>query len=323
MTQRTPLVKNPPCRKKKLTEKISTNKSTMTNYTNCLTLEQMEYLDLFDEIPYKVVKKLVKLDDETDFEVEIKDIPIDGCCMCSTSFTFKLEINISQGSLPLMVEKEYCVIKEYNGSSPMAMFIGGNLVEEEEEESSEEEEEDERYCDNDDCPYGGFCCFEVLEEHKGKPYICEGCSTGIGLQEQEQQQEEEEEKCGCEDGHYCKLGLLCEKCATKLDCDNFNGRESFCCNDCEDEEEEEDDDSKCICGELHEACFNCVMCAEPIYQGNFSQNCVLCMNSMCMNCDEDERKFRGENICENCEEENLEESSEEEEEEKEELEPSQ
>ena len=134
MTQRTPLVKNPPCRKKKLTEKISTNKSTMTNYTNCLTLEQMEYLDLFDNIPYKDVKKLVKLDDETDFEVEIKDLPTDSGYMCSTSFTFKLEINISQGSLPLMVEKEYCVIKEYNGSSPMAMFIGGNLVEEEEEE---------------------------------------------------------------------------------------------------------------------------------------------------------------------------------------------
>ena len=52
-------------------------------------------------------------------------------------------------------------------------------------EEEEEEEEEERYCDNDDCPYGGFCCFEVLEEHKGKPYICEGCSTGIGLQEQE------------------------------------------------------------------------------------------------------------------------------------------
>ena len=77
---------------------------------------------------------------------------------------------------------------------------------------------------------------------------------------------------------------------------------------------EEDDDSKCICGELHEACFNCVMCAEPIYQGNFSQNCVLCMNSMCMNCDDDERKTRrGENICENCEEQEEEEQEEEEE----------
>ena len=47
------------------------------------------------------------------------------------------------------------------------------------------EEEEERYCDNADCPYEGFCCLEVLEEHKGKPYICKGCSTGIGVQEEE------------------------------------------------------------------------------------------------------------------------------------------
>ena len=105
----------------------------MANYTNCITLEQMEWLELFDEIPYKVVKKLVKLHDETDFEVEIKDLPNDSGYMCSTSFTFKLEIDISQGSLPLMVEKEYCVIKEYNSSSGMALSIL-NLVEEEEEE---------------------------------------------------------------------------------------------------------------------------------------------------------------------------------------------
>jgi hypothetical protein len=115
----------------------------MANYTNCITLEQMEWLELFDEMPYKVVKKIVKLHDETDFEVDIEDLPNDGCCMCSTSFTFKLEIDISQGSLPLMVEKEYCVIKEYNGSSPMAMFIGENLIIEESSEEEEEEEEEE------------------------------------------------------------------------------------------------------------------------------------------------------------------------------------
>ena len=68
------------------------------------------------------------------------------------------------------------------------------LVESYVDNYKEEEEQDERYCDNDDCPYGGFCCFEVLEEHKGKPYICDGCSTGIGLQEQEQEEESEEEE---------------------------------------------------------------------------------------------------------------------------------
>ena len=81
--------------------------STETEYTNCISLEQMEYLDLFDNIPYKVVKKIVKVDDDTDFEVEIKDLPHDDYNKCFTSFKFTLEIDISQGDLPLMVEKHY------------------------------------------------------------------------------------------------------------------------------------------------------------------------------------------------------------------------
>ena len=149
----TTLIRNPP-RKKKTTRKtkieIEKNKETtltMTNYTNCLSLEQMEYLDLFDNIPYKDIKKIVKMDDDTDFQVEIKDLPNDSGYMCSTSFKFTIEIDISQGSLPLMVEKHYCVIKEYNSSSEMALYILTFVEEEEEEESSEEEsseEEEER-----------------------------------------------------------------------------------------------------------------------------------------------------------------------------------
>ena len=115
----------------------------MTNYTNCLSLEQMEWLDLFDTIPYKDIKKIVKMDDDTDFEVEIKDLPNDSGYMCSTSFTFKIEIDISRGSLPLRVEKEYCVIKEYNSSSEMALFILTLEYEEEEEEEEQEEETSE------------------------------------------------------------------------------------------------------------------------------------------------------------------------------------
>ena len=117
--------------------------STETEYTNCISLEQMEYLDLFDKLPYKVVKKIVKMDDDTEFEVEIKDLPHDDYNKRFTSFKFTLEIDISQGSLPLMVEKHYCVIKEYDGSSPMAMFIDENLTIEVEESSDEEEEEHE------------------------------------------------------------------------------------------------------------------------------------------------------------------------------------
>lgn len=69
-------------------------------------------------------------------------------------------------------------------------FLARNVLSDEEYEDykfeyESEEEEDERYCDNADCPYEGFCCLEVLEEHKGKPYICKGCSTGIGVQEED------------------------------------------------------------------------------------------------------------------------------------------
>jgi len=51
----------------------------------------------------------------------------------------------------------------------------------------EQEEEEERFCDNKDCPYEGFCCYEVKEGFKGKPWICVGCATGKGLQEEEEE----------------------------------------------------------------------------------------------------------------------------------------
>ena len=50
----------------------------------------------------------------------------------------------------------------------------------------EEEEEEERYCDNEKCPYEGYCFGEVKEQFEGKPYICEGCVNGKGLQEEEE-----------------------------------------------------------------------------------------------------------------------------------------
>ena len=50
-----------------------------------------------------------------------------------------------------------------------------------EEEEEEEEEEVERYCDNEKCPYSGYCFDDVLEEHRNKPYICQGCSDDIPL----------------------------------------------------------------------------------------------------------------------------------------------
>ena len=38
-----------------------------------------------------------------------------------------------------------------------------------------EEQEEERYCENEKCPYDGYCFGELKEQFEGKPYICVGC----------------------------------------------------------------------------------------------------------------------------------------------------
>ena len=36
---------------------------------------------------------------------------------------------------------------------------------------------EERYCDNVECPYGSYICFEELEKYNGKEWVCEKCSN--------------------------------------------------------------------------------------------------------------------------------------------------
>lgn len=48
------------------------------------------------------------------------------------------------------------------------------------------DEEEERYCDNEECLYGGYIYGEELKKYEGCPYTCVGCRTGVGLQEREQ-----------------------------------------------------------------------------------------------------------------------------------------
>ena len=77
--------------------------------------------------------------------------------------------------------------------------------------------------------------------------------------------------------------------------------------DCEEEEEEDlckkcEDINCCTKDELI-----CCMCCELLKCDMFSQNCGKCLKPMCMDCDNDERKFNGENVCEKCEEEEEEE----------------
>ena len=93
-------------------------------YTNSLKLSTIEYLDLLDDIPYKYIKKMIhEDDDEDDYDVEITDLHCDRIAYCRTQFKLTLNVDISQGSLPIYVNKTFIIIKEYNNSSGIALTM--------------------------------------------------------------------------------------------------------------------------------------------------------------------------------------------------------
>ena len=103
-------------------------------YTNCLQLSTIEYLDLLDDIPYKYIKKMIHEDDEDDYEVEITDLKCDRIAYCKTQFKLTLRIDISQGSLPIYVDKTFTIVKEYNNSSGITLTMLDLYEEDDEEE---------------------------------------------------------------------------------------------------------------------------------------------------------------------------------------------
>ena len=92
-------------------------------YTNCLQLSTIQYLDLLDDIPYKYIKNMIHEDDEDDYDVEITDLECDRVAYCKTQFKLTLRVNISQGTLPLYVDKTFTIVKEYNNSSGIALTL--------------------------------------------------------------------------------------------------------------------------------------------------------------------------------------------------------
>ena len=92
-------------------------------YANSLKLSTIEYLDLLDDIPYKYIKKLINEDDEDDYDVEITDLKCDRIAYCRTQFKISLNVDISQGSSPIYVDKTFIIIKEYNNSSGIALTM--------------------------------------------------------------------------------------------------------------------------------------------------------------------------------------------------------
>ena len=93
-----------------------------TTYTNCLMISQMKELDLFDNIYYKYIKDIINRDYD-DIEVEIEALDCDRVCFCKTRFTFELNINVSGGCMPLMVDRKFVVEQEYNTSSCYALMM--------------------------------------------------------------------------------------------------------------------------------------------------------------------------------------------------------
>ena len=110
-------------------------------YTNCLTIADLKYLNVFDEMIYAQIKDFIKNDDN-DVEVEITDLECERVAWCRTQIKFEFEI---PSSLSFYVPIKKTVILEYNGSSPIAMFLGEVCCDEsDEEEESDDDSDDER-----------------------------------------------------------------------------------------------------------------------------------------------------------------------------------
>ena len=96
-------------------------------YTNCLRLSTIKYLDLLDDVHYKYIKSMIdeydEDDDEDTYDVEITDLESDRVGYCKTQFKLTLQVNISEGTLPLYVDKTFTSVIEYNNSSYIAMTL--------------------------------------------------------------------------------------------------------------------------------------------------------------------------------------------------------
>ena len=92
-------------------------------YPDYLTIKYMKCLDLFDDIPYKYIKKL---DDDTKIEVKIEDNDNDD--ECNTSFEFELDINVSGGSMPIITKEKFIIILQYGYNSPISWFINEKVL---------------------------------------------------------------------------------------------------------------------------------------------------------------------------------------------------
>jgi hypothetical protein len=120
----------------------------MTNYPNCITIENALYFDLFDNIKYEWLKLVLdpSVDrEEYDFEVEIEDLPCSRLAFCIVKFTFELRmVDYIRWGETHYKTKTFSKTIEYNGSSALAMTLCGMVRDDDTEDEDEEEEEEEQ-----------------------------------------------------------------------------------------------------------------------------------------------------------------------------------
>jgi hypothetical protein len=121
-----------------------------SKYTDCISINQALYFDLFDDIEYKWLKTVLDpaldRDDECIFELYIEDLPCDRLGFCKTKFRFELQMvdkdktNICLWGATHFKTKIFSKTIEYNGSSAFAMTLCGMVADNDSEEEEEEGE---------------------------------------------------------------------------------------------------------------------------------------------------------------------------------------
>jgi len=186
-------------------------------------VSRMKELNLFDDIKYKYVKNLIEDGDDYDVDVEIEDLDCDREAWCKTRFTFNLNIDVSGGSSPIIVDRKFVVEKEYNGSSPYALMMC-QLHEDEDEEEEEDEEEDEEEKDEEE--------EDEEEEDEEEEYTIEVNVVGLGWCRYKDKEDMKKQIVYCKNGYWKIKG---DKTA--------HDEEGNYCSTEEEEEEEEDDEN--------------------------------------------------------------------------------
>tara|TARA_R110002167_G_scaffold92960_1_gene249505 strand:+ start:52 stop:759 length:708 start_codon:yes stop_codon:yes gene_type:complete len=178
-------------------------------FTRCLMVSRMKELDLFDNISYKDIKDIIN-NDGYNVDVEIEGLHLDGIAYCKTQFTFEININVSGGCMPVMVDKKFVVEKEYNTSSAYLLMML-ELIKEDEEEEEEEEEDEEDESEDEEWDIEiqvvgfGFCRYKTMEDVKRETTLCKntlykmkGDKTAYDMEgnycETEDESEDESEK---------------------------------------------------------------------------------------------------------------------------------